>query len=104
MPRLRRAECEVRLQINEGLMLDSYPGALYQVLNNLINNALNHAFEQRKGGHITIRAEVIDDSSIGLLFADDGAGMPEEVLRRVFDPFFTTKMGQGGTGLGMNIV
>jgi signal transduction histidine kinase len=47
---------------------------------------------------------VIDDSSIGLLFADDGAGMPEEVLRRVFDPFFTTKMGQGGTGLGMNIV
>ncbi|MFC0169189.1 ATP-binding protein [Pseudoduganella danionis] len=104
MPRLRRAECEVRLQINEGLMLDSYPGALYQVLNNLINNALNHAFEQRKGGHITIRAEIIDDSTIGLLFADDGAGMPEEVLRRVFDPFFTTKMGQGGTGLGMNIV
>jgi signal transduction histidine kinase len=22
----------------------------------------------------------------------------------VFDPFFTTKMGQGGSGLGMNIV
>jgi signal transduction histidine kinase len=25
-------------------------------------------------------------------------------LRHVFDPFFTTKMGNGGTGLGMNIV
>jgi len=104
MPRLRRAECEVRLQIVEGLMLDSYPGALYQVLNNLINNALNHAFEHQKGGHITIRAEVVDAATIGLMFADDGVGMPEEVLRRVFDPFFTTKMGQGGTGLGMNIV
>lgn len=104
MPRLRRADCEVKLQIVEGLMLDSYPGALYQVLNNLINNALNHAFEHRKGGHITIRAEVVDAATIGLMFADDGAGMPEEVLRRVFDPFFTTKMGQGGTGLGMNIV
>ncbi len=104
MPRLRRAECEVRLQIAEGLVLDSYPGALYQILNNLINNALNHAFEDRKGGCITVRAEVIDDSTIGLLFADDGAGMADEVRRRVFDPFFTTKMGQGGTGLGMNIV
>jgi signal transduction histidine kinase len=24
-------------------------------------------------------------------------------LSRIFDPFFTTRMGQGGTGLGMNI-
>jgi signal transduction histidine kinase len=35
---------------------------------------------------------------------DDGIGMNEDVLRQVFDPFFTTKMGQGGSGLGMNIV
>jgi signal transduction histidine kinase len=26
------------------------------------------------------------------------------VLHKIFDPFFTTKMGQGGSGLGMNIV
>jgi signal transduction histidine kinase len=30
--------------------------------------------------------------------------MPARVMHQVFDPFFTTKMGQGGTGLGMNIV
>lgn len=104
MPRLRRAECEVVLQIPERLSFDSYPGALYQVLNNLVNNTLNHAFEQRKGGTITVRAEAVDEDIVELMFSDDGAGMPDDVLRRVFDPFFTTKMGQGGTGLGMNIV
>ncbi|MES2161953.1 MAG: ATP-binding protein [Pseudomonadota bacterium] len=104
MPRLRRAECEVVLQIPERLSFDSYPGALYQVLNNLVNNALNHAFDQRKGGTITVRAEAVDDDIVELMFSDDGVGMPDDVLRRVFDPFFTTKMGQGGTGLGMNIV
>ena len=104
MPRLRRAGCAVVMQIQPGLNFDSYPGGLYQILNNLINNSLNHAFEHRRGGAITIRGETVDDTTVELMFSDDGAGMPEEVLRHVFDPFFTTKMGQGGTGLGMNIV
>nr|WP_315248583.1 ATP-binding protein [uncultured Duganella sp.] len=104
MPRLRRVQCEVTLQIPDGLVLDSYPGGLYQVLNNLLTNALTHAYEHRRNGRITIRAELGADDLIDLQFSDDGCGMTEEVQRRVFDPFFTTKMGQGGTGLGMNIV
>jgi signal transduction histidine kinase len=35
---------------------------------------------------------------------DNGVGMTDVVLHKIFDPFFTTKMGQGGSGLGMNIV
>jgi signal transduction histidine kinase len=104
LPRLRRAECEVLLRIPEGLRFDSYPGGLYQILNNLINNALHHAFEQRLGGVITISAVLAPEQMVELVFADDGIGMTEEVQRHVFDPFFTTKMGQGGTGLGMHIV
>jgi PAS domain S-box-containing protein len=104
LPRLRRSGCEAVMQIEQGLVFDSYPGALYQVLNNLINNALNHAFEGRHGGTIAVRGEAVDEGIVELMFSDDGAGMPEDVLRKVFDPFFTTKMGQGGTGLGMNIV
>jgi len=86
------------------LELDSYPGSVYQVFNNLINNALMHAFEGRNCGHLRLSARAVDDGQIEIVFRDDGAGMPEEVQRRVFDPFFTTKMGNGGTGLGMNIV
>jgi PAS domain S-box-containing protein len=104
MPRLRRVPCEVTLQIPAGLVLDSYPGGLYQILNNLITNALTHAFEQRQGAAITVSAERLESDSIALAFSDNGSGMSDDVLKRVFDPFFTTKMGQGGTGLGMNIV
>ena len=103
-PRLRRANCEVVLDIAPDLRFDSYPGSLYQILNNLMNNALNHAFAERKHGTIIVRGETAADGMVALTFSDDGAGMSDDVLRRVFDPFFTTRMGQGGTGLGMHIV
>ncbi|MYM26256.1 PAS domain S-box protein [Duganella sp. FT135W] len=103
-PRLRRANCKASLVVPEGLVMDSYPGSLYQVFSNLINNALAHAFTGCTQGAIAISAHMDTNGQIEIKFSDDGAGMSEAVLRRVFDPFFTTKMGQGGTGLGMNIV
>lgn len=45
-----------------------------------------------------------NDHQVKLVFSDNGVGIPPENLPRVFDPFFTTKLGQGGSGLGLNIV
>ncbi|WGG51471.1 CHASE domain-containing protein [Rugamonas sp. DEMB1] len=101
---LRRANCTVRLDVAADLEFDSYPGSLGQVLSNLLNNALLHGFEGRDSGTITISARREDDGMVRLALRDDGSGMAPATLRRVFDPFFTTKMGQGGSGLGMNIV
>ena len=102
--RLRRAHCEVRLEVPAGLRFDSYPGGLEQALSNLLDNALLHAFEGRADGRITIVADALDEERVALRFRDNGVGMSARVLRQVFDPFFTTKMGRGGSGLGMNIV
>jgi signal transduction histidine kinase len=101
---LRRANCVTELKAPPCLMLDSYPGSVGQVISNLINNALLHAFEGRAGGRIEIGVIEIGDDQVQIDFNDDGVGMPAKVLRQVFDPFFSTKMGQGGSGLGMNIV
>jgi PAS domain S-box-containing protein len=103
-PRLRRSAIQMEVDVPPELELDSYPGSLYQVFNNLINNALMHAFEDRQCGQLWLSARTIENRQVEIVFRDDGIGMPEEVLRHVFDPFFTTKMGNGGTGLGMNIV
>jgi signal transduction histidine kinase len=74
------------------------------VLSNLINNALLHAFEGRSSARMVITAREMPGDQILLVFSDDGVGMTPKILHQVFDPFFTTKMGQGGSGLGMNIV
>lgn len=103
-PGLRRANCYTRLEVHGVLQLDSFPGSLCQVINNLISNALVHAFEGRATGVITLSARDAGDANVEIVFRDNGVGMSDEVLRHVFDPFFTTKMGRGGTGLGMNIV
>ena len=44
---LRRANCRIEVDVAPMLVLDSYPGGLGQVLSNLINNALLHAFDER---------------------------------------------------------
>jgi len=103
-PRLRRDNCKASVVAPESLLMDSYPGSLYQVFSNLINNALAHAFAGLAEGTIAVSVDRNVEDHVEISFSDDGVGMPESVLRRVFDPFFTTKMGQGGTGLGMNIV
>jgi PAS domain S-box-containing protein len=101
---LRRASCEVRVDVPETLEFDSYPGSVSQVVSNLINNAMLHAFEGREHGIITITATPLDDTTAELRFTDNGVGMSGRTLNQIYDPFFTTKMGQGGSGLGMNIV
>ena len=90
--------------IPDNLMLDSFPGSLSQVINNLVNNALIHAFEGRKEGTMTISAETIPDGRIRISFSDNGKGIDENNIKHIFDPFFTTRFGQGGSGLGLNVV
>jgi signal transduction histidine kinase len=102
-PTLKRAKHEVIMSCGKDLKLDTYPGALYQVSNNLILNAYVHAFTEGQAGTIEINARAID-TGVELTFRDNGIGMDAATQKRVFEPFFTTKRGQGGSGLGLHIV
>ncbi|MBC6434045.1 PAS domain S-box protein [Nostoc sp. HG1] len=51
---------------------------------------------------IRIRTLIQEDHLI-IGIADNGAGMTEEVRKRLFDPFFTTKPVGKGTGMGLSI-
>ncbi|WP_166454663.1 CHASE domain-containing protein [Duganella rivi] len=101
---LRRASCSVTVDVPADLVFDSYPGSLSQVLSNLIGNALLHGFDGRDDGTLWISARREGPDLAVLQLRDNGVGMTDVVLHKIFDPFFTTKMGQGGSGLGMNIV
>lgn len=104
-PTIKRTPYIVRIEI-EGdaeVEMDSYPGPLGQVITNLINNAIIHAFDGLDHGLVTMGYRRLPDGLVEVFVQDDGLGIAEENLARIFDPFFTTKLGEGGSGLGMHI-
>jgi C4-dicarboxylate-specific signal transduction histidine kinase len=102
-PSLKRTQHVVDIQVPEGVTLETYPGALYQIIVNFVLNSLMHGFPGRNDGHITISAQR-NGEQVVLRYRDDGVGMPDEVRKKIFEPFFTTRRGEGGSGLGMHIV
>ncbi len=100
---LRTGEHNVEIDIPHDIVISSYPGPFGQVIANLIDNAILHAFDGRTGGQMRLSAQVTEPGLVQLEFADNGKGIEEQNLNRIFDPFFTTKMGQGGSGLGLSI-
>jgi ligand-binding sensor domain-containing protein/signal transduction histidine kinase len=102
MNQVRRGGHALELRVEPGIQMDSYPGPLGQVLLNFVNNALLHAFDG-PGGTMVVAASRLGAERVRIEFSDNGRGIPSEHLSRIFDPFFTTRMGQGGTGLGLNI-
>ena len=103
-PRFKRTPFIVETDLAPELNMNSFPGALGQVITNLMMNTLVHAFDGRDSGHVMLRCAALGEDQVELSVTDDGSGMDESVRRRIFDPFFTTKLGTGGSGLGMHIV
>ena len=102
-PKLKKTHIQVDINCPAEIVLDSYPGALAQVITNLTLNCVEHAFEPDAEGRIAINARP-DGDWVEMQVADNGKGIPPDMLDKVFDPFVTTRRGQGGTGLGLNIV
>ncbi|GAB2605526.1 sensor histidine kinase [Nitrincola alkalisediminis] len=102
-PTLRHSSVKVSTSIPDSIRLDSYPGPLGQILLNLINNAILHAFSEGESGAILIQAKQ-EGERLLLTLEDNGKGISPDHLGRIFDPFFTTRLGQGGSGLGLSIV
>ena len=102
-PELKRTNLTVEI-IGEGdVVLQSYPGALSQIITNLILNSIAHAYAPNETGRLTITIERQQDK-VYLYYSDDGKGIPVANHARIFEPFFTTRRGQGGSGLGLHIV
>jgi two-component system, NtrC family, sensor kinase len=103
-PSLKKCGVAITHEIPPGISMHSYPGALGQVVTNLVNNAVIHGFDGAPGGCVAVCARPREGGWVELEVRDDGAGIAPQHLGRIYDPFFTTKLGKGGSGLGLNIV
>ena len=102
--RIKRAAHSVEVDCPADLLIDGYPGALSQVLTNLVMNSIIHGYAPGQHGVLRVTARAVGANEVELVYADDGRGIPPELHGKVFEPFFTTSRGTGGSGLGLNIV
>jgi signal transduction histidine kinase len=115
------------------LEVDTHPGALAQVITNLVKNAVVHAFADGQPGRIVVAVSQVaappgalaqgalaqgglaqgtlaqgglpqEGAWVRLEVRDDGRGIAAADRERIFDPFFTTARHRGSSGLGMHIV
>ena len=102
---LGKTRLDISIEILEPTPVDRIagdPGLLRQVVDNLIDNAMQAMSE---GGLLTVRILEIEQegtAGVELQIQDTGEGMDTMVRSRALDPFFTTR--PSGTGLGLAIV
>jgi signal transduction histidine kinase len=74
-----------------------------------LNLAVNARDAMPRGGRMTITTSAGPDllnkkPAVSIVVADNGTGMPPEVLRHIWEPFFTTKAPGKGTGMGLSVI
>ncbi len=102
--RLKNSPIKVKTVFLLNKQIISLPGIISQVVENLVVNALNHAFDEKQEGVIEIKVEQATNNRVRLSVSDNGKGVDGEIKADIFEPFYTTARGKGNTGLGLYMV
>ena len=100
-PTLAQKKIELEIILKEpDISLQADASLLEQVLINLVVNAIE-AVKEKKEPRVILSAYLSSGKKVVLRVADNGTGMPEEVLDKIFIPFFSTK--KQGSGIGLSL-
>jgi C4-dicarboxylate-specific signal transduction histidine kinase len=101
-PQLRAKGIKLELLTESSIIAQTYPGAISQIISNLVTNSSVHAFHGRHNPRITLSV-MTQDNKVIIRCADNGSGIEQQNLTHIFEPFYTTKRGSGAHGLGLHI-
>lgn len=100
----RRSKVSFHIQPEQPYIeLTNYAGYWAQIVTNLVQNTLIHAYEPKQEGQVSMVLKQ-EGTQFIFQFIDDGKGMDENTVSKVFEPFFTTNRKNGGSGLGMSVI
>lgn len=99
---LKNNGVEVSINIQKSIELNGFSGAFSQIIQMIIVNTLEHAFDEPQHCQVSLRAEKVEQCLI-LFIKDNGKGIPEDVLPHLFEPFYTTRRNSQNTGLGLHL-
>lgn len=132
-PTIKQTPHQIVISGGDRIQIHSYPGAIVQVMTNLIVNSLSHAYptlsaapghanpghanpgltnpgltnpEQRNCPEAGTLRIVLhhQPGEVIVQYSDDGCGIAPEHQHRIFEPFFTTARDIGGSGLGLHLI
>lgn len=87
-----------------GPLVYSQPSALVQVVGELLENAMDHAFPAGFPGAPQVLLQVsVQADILRLAVTDNGRGLDVEERRHIFDPLYTTRRPEGHAGLGLHL-
>ena len=101
-PKFIDKKIDFKIECDDELQLNSYPGVYAQIFTNLLLNSLQHGFHKKDTGTIGIKAE-IKKELLKIQYTDNGSGINKKDLPHIFEPFYTSDQHRG-TGLGLNII
>lgn len=100
-PTLEQKNIEMEIILKDpDLMVDADTNLIEQVLINLVLNAME-AVKDRPEPKILLSGYLASNRKTVIKVADNGIGMPEEVVDKIFIPFFSTK--KTGSGIGLSL-
>jgi len=100
-PTLEKKNIELEIILRDPtLAIEADINLIEQVLINLVVNAIE-AIKDREEPRITLTGELQPNNKIVVKVADNGSGMPPELLEKIFIPFFSTK--KTGSGIGLSL-
>src|SRR5690606_7542835 len=102
-PLLKTHQLKCHFASDIPIRMNSYPGAIAQVLTNLVTNSINHGFSHLPNGEINLHIATHNDQ-LHLSYSDNGSGIAPDIQGKIFEPFFSTARKAGGSGLGLAIV
>lgn len=97
---LEQQAVRLQLQLPQHAPIKGYPDAVRQVLQQLLENSLQHGLRGRSDAQLLLTLQLSPDA-YEIHWADNGCGIAAELLPHVLEPFFTTQLGRSGTGLGL---
>lgn len=100
-PTLDKKNIELEIILKDpDLMLQADVHLLEQVLINLLINAAE-AVKEIADPRILMSAYITPNNKVVVKVADNGVGMPEELMEKIFIPFFSTR--KTGSGIGLSL-
>lgn len=104
LPRIKNKNINIKLTCDKNLSISGIKGFYAIIFTNLVLNSDRHAFKNNENGEISIKIlKNKNDSSLEIIYTDNGVGIKKEVVRKIFEPFYTTTPNEN-SGYGLFLV